>query len=70
MTFEQWWKETTKYGKDSFSEYAIQDEIKWFAEKAWDAALTNTVSMNGCNCNIYGYSKSTGGCPVHGIITA
>jgi len=45
MTFEQWWKQN---GKD-FSQYAIPDEIKWFAEKAWNAATAeNTMDCPKC----------------------
>ncbi len=35
MTFGEWWKSIDK----KFSLYAIPDEIKWFAENSWDAAV-------------------------------
>lgn len=41
MTFEEWWK---KNGKD-FSPYCIPDEIKWFAEQAWDAAVRTMMNQ-------------------------
>ena len=34
MTFQEWWKKNNR----DFSPNAIQGEMKWFAEKAWDAA--------------------------------
>jgi len=45
MNFNEWWKENGK----GFSPYAIPDEVKWYAQRAWDAALTDTVSLNGPN---------------------
>ena len=41
MTFEEWWK---KEG-NGFSQHAIPDEIEWFAEQAWNAAVKTMMEQ-------------------------
>jgi len=41
MTFEEWWKDLDK----DYSVYAIPDEIKWFAERAWNQAVNETIKQ-------------------------
>ena len=41
MTFEEWWKDLDK----DYSVYAIPDEIKWFAERAWNQAVNEMVEQ-------------------------
>ena len=36
MTFQEWWG---KEAEKDFSKYAIPEEIEWFAEQAWNAAV-------------------------------
>jgi len=41
MTFDEWWESIDK----DFSQYALPDEIKWFAEKSWDAARSYRIDQ-------------------------
>jgi len=39
MTFEEWWESIDKH----FSRYSIEEEVKWFTKKAWDAAVNEMI---------------------------
>ena len=41
MTFQEWWKSIDK----DFSKYCIPGEIKWFAEKSWNAAVNEMIKQ-------------------------
>ena len=48
MTFEEWWKDLDK----DYSVYAIPDEIKWFAERAWNQAVNVMIEQEEKSKNI------------------
>jgi len=43
MTFEEWWESIDK----GFSRHSIRAEVKWFTQKAWNAAVNEMIKQEG-----------------------